>query len=187
MSLQVARGNKVIDGIIDNAYDTGPLTLSSFAQNVANTDCKKCYQGIVSAGDGSNPAEREEILETIKSNTPYVDLAGGSFTTYEDGHPVSSPYVLGAPDGRKQDVVADIQKLYNDRLHAKKQGPIPNNKVYFFDDKSTNILPFKDTGYNAKQISCSSRDPNIKGVGLCGATPDEVNTKFTGVHVCKYK
>ena len=55
-------------------------------------------------------------------------------------------------------------------------------QVFFFDDKRNNVLPFTETAYNARQISCGSRD-SFSGTGLCGGTPAEV-VRFQGVIPC---
>lgn len=54
-------------------------------------------------------------------------------------------------------------------------------EVYMFDDKASNINPFRGTGMNAHQVSCGSREG---GHGLCGATLGEIrNSK--GVSTCR--
>ena len=57
--------------------------------------------------------------------------------------------------------------------------------VHFFGDRTENIGPFRQTGFNSHEISCSSRDYQIGNgiVGLCGAQLHEIlDTK--GVAEC---
>ena len=75
--------------------------------------------------------------------------------------------VLGWPDGQKQDAVAGIVAWYE------QQGiRIADEDVYFFGDRTENIPPFGSTSFNAREISCVSRDMGIGNgiVGYCGAT-----------------
>ena len=60
----------------------------------------------------------------------------------------------------------------------------PSN-VHFFGDRTENIGPFRQTGFNSHEISCSTRDYQIGNgiVGLCGAQLHEIlDTK--GVAEC---
>merc|ERR1711865_123636 len=59
---------------------------------------------------------------------------------------------------------------------------IADSDVYFFDDRSENIEPFRSTAYNARQISCATRDRG-GSVGYCGAELSEI-TDAPGVAVC---
>ena len=75
--------------------------------------------------------------------------------------------VLGWPDGQKQDAVAGIVAWYE------QQGiRIADEDVYFFGDRTENIPPFGSTSFNAREISCGSRDMGLGNgiVGYCGAT-----------------
>lgn len=61
---------------------------------------------------------------------------------------------------------------------------VKDSEVYFFDDRSININPFKGLPYNAQQISCRTRDGAMgNAVGLCGAETAEFK-KSKGVRVC---
>mmetsp|Transcript_104354 Transcript_104354/g.294212 ORF Transcript_104354/g.294212 Transcript_104354/m.294212 type:complete len:83 (-) Transcript_104354:249-497(-) len=61
---------------------------------------------------------------------------------------------------------------------------IPSSNVYMFGDRTENMAPFDDMGFNAKEISCLSRDDARDGiVGYCGATPEEV-VETKGISMC---
>jgi hypothetical protein len=59
---------------------------------------------------------------------------------------------------------------------------IANSDVHFFDDRSSNVVAFQGLGYNARQISCESRDRS-GSIGLCGAALHEI-VATTGVQLC---
>ena len=51
---------------------------------------------------------------------------------------------------------------------------IAEQDVWFFDDEAENITPFVGLGmYNARQVSCASRDEHLP-TGYCGATTEEI-------------
>ena len=166
-------GNKEVQGIWDSAYGGGWLTLSDAAEALASgkTFCKKCYLGIVSHGiaSGDGSAERSYLLEHVLISKPFSELAAanGQAKHWSASGQVVSPLVLGWPDGQKQNAVTGILNWY-----AQVGINIPKRKVYFFGDRTENIPPFQGTGYNAREISCQSRDYSIGNgiVGLCGAT-----------------
>lgn len=169
--------NKVQPGIQDAAYGGGDLTLSELGQAVEQTECNKCYVGVVSAGGASGPGSKERgVLYDHLS-------AGGKLpadrTSAWSQHPtVESPLVLIWPDGLKQQAVPMILAWY-----AKKGVYVDDKDVYFFDDRESNVQPFaNDHPYNARQVSCATRD--LSGsVGLCGSTLAEVVLE-KGVKVC---
>ena len=70
-------------------------------------------------------------------------------------------------------------KAYHAGRMASELG-IAKSEVYMFDDKASNINPFRGTGMNAHQVSCGSREG---GHGLCGATLGEIQ-KAKGVTTC---
>lgn len=164
-------GNKEVQGIWDTAYGGGVLTLSQAAQTLDQTFCQGCYLGIVSHGDasGSGSAERSYLLDNVLVSRPFRTLAAANDRAkyWSESGQVVSPLVLGWPDGQKQNAVGGIVDWYS-QLGIN----IPAGKVYFFGDRTENIPPFQGTGYNAREISCQSRDYSIGGgiVGLCGAT-----------------
>merc|ERR1719229_254112 len=54
-------------GVQDAAYAQGNLLLSKLAQHIDSTFCKKCYRGIVTAGQasGEHSKERAEVLKAL--------------------------------------------------------------------------------------------------------------------------
>lgn len=177
-------GGEQIRGIYDTAYGGGPLTMSAFgAKGVGSTFCRACYLGLCSHGDGSGRGSKERgfLLEHTLNNGLMASLRARapSALAWSRGA-VVSPNVIGAPDGLKQEAVKGIVAWYQ------QQGiDIPASRVWMFDDKADNIAPFEGTGFNAKQISCASRDRTMGGrVGYCGATVAEV-TPETGVNMCR--
>ena len=63
---------------------------------------------------------------------------------------------------------------------------IASESVYFFGDRTENIGPFRGSGFNSREISCSRRDYTIGNgiVGLCGAELHEVR-RSSGVKQCR--
>ena len=169
--LNTCPGNQVVQGVWDTAYGGGWLTLSQAAQTLDQTFCNRCYLGIVSHGtaSGDGSAERSYLLDNVLVSRPFSRLAASNpqATYWSASGEVVSPLVLGWPDGLKQNAVGGIVDWY-----AKLGINIPAAKVYFFGDRTENIPPFQGTGYNAREISCQSRDYSIGNgiVGLCGAT-----------------
>lgn len=171
-------GNHPVQGVQDVAFGlqaAGPLVLSQLAQGMGSTFCNRCHRGVVTAGGagGPNSKERAAVLHAL----------GGPAATFggiwsEPGAPetVHSALVTGAADTKKQEWVRKIVLW----IRNQKGVPIPDDQVYFFDDRDGNVPPFAGTGFNAHQVSCSTRD-NI--VGLCGATVAEVMEE-KGVRDC---
>mmetsp|Transcript_29890 Transcript_29890/g.56042 ORF Transcript_29890/g.56042 Transcript_29890/m.56042 type:complete len:620 (-) Transcript_29890:227-2086(-) len=170
--------------IWDTAYwPGGYLTISEAGQNLQNTFCGQCYMGIVSAGmaSGSGSQERTYLLENVLVGEPYKALLTTTPAAgYWSERRVDSPLVLGWEDRKKQDAVGAIVSWYS------QHGVQMNDAdVYFFGDRTENIPPFASTGYNAREISCASRDwGNNNGmVGYCGATTAEI-VDAKGVQTC---
>eukprot|EP00929_Paragymnodinium_shiwhaense_P100894 TRINITY_DN6358_c0_g1_i1.p2 TRINITY_DN6358_c0_g1~~TRINITY_DN6358_c0_g1_i1.p2 ORF type:complete len:266 (-),score=50.81 TRINITY_DN6358_c0_g1_i1:113-910(-) len=158
----------------DSAYQGGPLVLSEAAQFIDHTFCAGCYLSTISAGSASGPnsPERTVMLNILKVG-PGANLLPN---VWGDGcNPKVSPLVLGCPDGHKQETVPGVLKWYADHGVS-----IEDKNVHFFDDRVSNVRPFEGKPYNARQISCGSRDGAI---GLCGAKPDEL-VGDTGVKLC---
>ncbi|CAE8640308.1 unnamed protein product [Polarella glacialis] len=179
--------NKLMQGVHDSAYGGGELTLSALATVGINTTfCGNCYLGVVSAGDadGDNSAERAVLLEQVLQTSPYADLRQSvpSASSWSFSTDIKSPLVLGAKNKEKQHSLEAIRQWYS------QQGiNISTTSVHFFGDRSENIPPFKEMGFNAREISCGSRDPTLYHgsgmVGYCGAIPEEI-VNDTGVASC---
>jgi len=168
--------------IWDAAYDGGILMLSELTQNLAGTFCHKCFLGIITAGTASGrwSAERTRLYNKLS--------AGGKLPTSK-WNPINgcvnhgSPLVTACADGTKQTAVPGIQQWYKENNGA----IIADSDVYFFDDRSSNVIPFKGFPYNARQISCDSRDHSHgDAIGLCGARLSEIKQE-PGVILCNGK
>jgi len=177
-------GNQVLDGVYDTAYGGGPLTLSGVGQNFSSTFCQHCYVGIVTAGDASGyeSAERKRLVEKLKASGNLASTAWTGPSLHQEARTncqwasIESPLVVGCNDGTKQFAVQKIVEWL-----AKTQGvKVAPKDVWHFDDRDNNVLPFQGTGFNARQISCGSRDGPL---GLCGAVESEI-IDGPGIHVC---
>lgn len=167
--------NEVLDAS-DSAYDGGKLTLSEVGQSRNETFCAKCYLGVITAGDASgyNSQERQLIVEHLKAGGGTLlsdkwsgpSAHGGGRRACKHGD-ATTPLVTGCADMSKQNAVPDLVKWYEQNENV----TIRRENVWLFDDRSDIILPFTGTGYNARQISCASRNGDI---GLCGAETSEL-------------
>ena len=169
--------NEVFPGIYDPAYsapEPSDLTLSELGQDGGGSGyCGGCNLGVVSAGyaGGSDSDERAQLLIQLNAS----QRLGGGFMDHCLS-PVTSPLVMGCPDERKQETVADVVAWYGDQGVA-----IAPGDVWFFDDRDENVAPFEGTGFNARQASCGLRDGDR---GLCGATLAEVANLAPGIVLC---
>jgi hypothetical protein len=167
-------------GVTDLAYgesNLGDLTLSAAAQHIDDTFCAACYRGICSSGvpSGKNDKEREVLLKAIGGYNASLS------SSWSDAQiEVNSALALNAQHGAKEKTVRKIVDWF-----ASKHVMIPDEQVYFFDDDASNILPFEKTGFNARHVSCDTRDSQRgSSVGYCGATLAEI-TRTSGVTVCQ--
>lgn len=162
---------------VDYAYNGGALMLSELAQAVGSTFCHQCFLGTISAGDASGTDSQErDILHRNLTNGGLLP----SDACWSDTDTVTSPLVVCRPDGLKQTAVPGILAWYK-KNHGVE---IPDENVYFFDDRVINVESFKGTPYNAKQISCATRDMQWQGgIGLCGAQLSEI-VPLKGAHLC---
>lgn len=161
-------GNRVYAGIHDEAYGGGDLTLSALGQGIHTTFCGQCHIGIVSAGGASGFPMRNALETSLK-----VDHLWSSPTS------VISPLVIGCKNSVKATCASNIVSWYKTENGI----AIPPHEVYFFDDTTGNTAGFAAYGFNARQVSCASRDAATANVGLCGATPQEV-VRVKGVFNC---
>lgn len=162
-------GNSVVPGVGDPAYGGGVLTLSEVGQAVQRTFCGGCYVATVSHGDAGGPVEQAVLLQHLRGvETPP--------NVWSYGCRVRSPLVLGCAEGQKQLAVRAIIDWYR----TNRRVSIADADVYMFDDREDNVSPFRLTRFNARQISCPTRDGPV---GLCGAALWEIQ-RTPGVHTC---
>jgi len=170
--------------IYDSAYATGHLTLSMVGQNYSKTFCAGCHVGIVTAGDGSgfNSPERQLLASklghqgTLASQEWTGPSLHGEARTNCSGVAVHSTLVVGCADGTKQYAVAGILSWLQE-AHAV---TIDSENVWYFDDRENNIAPFEGTGFNARMVSCNTREGPI---GFCGAIRSEI-IATPGIALC---
>lgn len=169
--------NRVLSDLFDAGYGGGRATLSSLSNvGIRTTFCNECYLGITSAGTGSGVQSNwnRYLLEDVMRGDlhdnfteQFPDSARWSF-----GMNVVSPYVIGQPDRYKQNAVEKLREWYGE---APRGRCIKPENVYFFGDRTENIMPFSEKGLNSRQVSCASRDHGHGDmIGLCGGSPDEV-------------
>lgn len=161
-------GNTIVSNVHDFAYGFGPLTLSQLATGIPQTFCGSCYLGIVSHGSASGPDEKAVLLSHLVGRGEMPD-------DWHSACEPGSPLLLRCGEGVKQAAAASIVGWYG------MQGvSIRNENVYMFDDKAENVEGFRGSGFNARQISCGSRDGDV---GLCGAALAEI-VPSDGIHLC---
>eukprot|EP00416_Gambierdiscus_australes_P007374 CAMPEP_0171126482 /NCGR_PEP_ID=MMETSP0766_2-20121228/113357_1 /TAXON_ID=439317 /ORGANISM="Gambierdiscus australes, Strain CAWD 149" /LENGTH=290 /DNA_ID=CAMNT_0011589533 /DNA_START=33 /DNA_END=903 /DNA_ORIENTATION=- len=151
-------GNSLQPGVWDTAFGGGVLTLSVLAQGVSGTFCGQCYKGVVSAGSAGGPKEKQVLARQLIGNEDSVWSGPGN---------IQSQFVIGCPNTRKALCARGIVNWFE----REKGILIPPGQVYFFDDLTGNTAGFAAQGFNARQVSCASREGDI---GLCGAHPQEI-------------
>lgn len=175
--------------IPDKAYAGGSLIVSEGLLKLNQTFCHACYLGIVSAGiaSGVDSPERNMIHALLQQGGQFDVNPNEAWNDYgcAPNVPITRPLVTECPDETKQLSIPGIVKFYADKFG----NTIADEKVYFFDDRHINIDPFdayqSTHKYNAKQISCATRDSSAKGAtGNCGATLAELKEPQTGVSKC---
>lgn len=168
--LEGCPGNRMVPGT-DLEVGVNALTLSSLGQNLHDTFCGRCYLGIVTAGNGSR-IEKEELRAQLKG-------AGGLPNVWSTAANIASPLVEGCPDGEKARCVKDVVAWY-----MRQAVDVAPSSVYYFDDKDGVVDGFEEYGFNARQVSCASRDASLNNTeGFCGATIDEI-VRRPGVFTC---
>lgn len=165
-----------VQGVRDAAYGGGILLLSELATHLNNTFCHACYRGIVTAGDatGHMSVERARVLEMLGG------ISATLSNTWSHSDDVVSSLVVGALDGHKQESVREIVHWFREQRAIR----IEDSRVHFFDDRDSNIQPFAGTGFNARQVACTSPGAKLdSSIGYCGGDPKEV-VEDKGVHAC---
>jgi len=171
--------------IKDPAYGGGLFTLSQGALNMKTTFCKECYVGVISKGDaGGDESEMRDkavmYLNAYKEEHLRVDNSW-CVPKGQDVATVTSPLVISVPTGHKHRVANAIRDWY---LNWPNGILIPAANTHFFDDIAANVKEFEGHGYNARQISCKSRDNHYNNtIGDCGLLPEEV-VPTSGIHYC---
>lgn len=156
------KGNIDIPGVEDPAYGGGQLTLSPVGARLKETFCGDCNLGIISAGT----AGQRPMRETLENHMP--GMKNGNWSIFSD---VQSSLVFGCGDNFKPQCSQDVV----DWFLKERQVKIEPHNVFFFDDHTGNTRGFADRGFNARQVSCASRDHNFANtVGFCGAQLDEI-------------
>lgn len=166
---QQCPGNVVKQGVYDTAFGGGILTLSALGQGVKQTFCGGCHRGIVSAGTAGGPKEKAVLAQQLAESPNEPAVWSGPYD-------VRSQYVVGCPNPKKAMCAKGIVKW----LGETKDVWIAPEEVYFFDDLTGNTASFAAEGFNARQVSCQSREGAI---GKCGAQPWEV-VKAKGIKNC---
>jgi len=162
--------NAVQHNVYDSAYGGGDLTLSNLGQHVQSTACARCKLGIVSHGTAGGNSMKRKIRSLIQGSGYIPD-----HWSYPNS--IDSPLVLGC--SYKPSCVRGVVDWYN--RHGASISP---SKVYIFDDKRDNVESFHGSGFNAHQVSCSSRDWGEGGsIGFCGGSAGEVRLA-QGVSTC---
>jgi len=171
------RGTRQLD-FFDEAYGGGKATLSALtAMGIATTFCDRCYLGITSAGAGSGAGSdwNQYLLDHVMRGTVHdaFTWANPHVQKWSYGTNVHSPYVLHQGNRVKQNAVEQVRRWY-----GRHGACISPGEVYFFGDRTENIRPFQNLGFNSREISCGSRDYELYGgsgmVGFCGARPEEI-------------
>jgi hypothetical protein len=170
--------NKEIPGVWDSAYAGGILTLSALAsEGLGGTFCNVCYLGIITAGSatGWNSPERKVFSEKVLKSSAMAKIKGPGWCNAGQ----ECTFITGKRDRTKQEAVPQLLRWY-----AGQGVEILGTNVFFFGDRRENIPKFAGTGYNAKEISCGSRDyTRGNAIGYCGATPEEIKPD-RGITLC---
>lgn len=176
-------------GVFDDAYQDGrpgdlTLIFSEALQGIDETFCGSCYLATLSAGGATGGGvDGKTEQKALYAQLSKMDSMGALEEKWGTGCDFKgSPLMTKCTDGQKQTAVPHILDYYK-----KTQGvEIATDEVYFFDDRVSNVAPFKglEQKYNARQISCPTRDEtHNKEIGWCGAEIKELERK-KGVHLC---
>jgi hypothetical protein len=177
------------------------LTLSEVGIKIHETFCKDCYVGLVASTHVMEKDVRGKLEDHLNdkqlnlgktkwltTTDNCMDFANLVDDTNQNVPDVSNakmyPAIVGVSDGMKEQCVKVLVDYFRQTGMGHAFNPdLADEEVYFFDDKTENVQPFKNTFYNAHQVSCGDRDEDNSAIGLCGAkTKEIVNTK--GVTTC---
>mmetsp|Transcript_129011 Transcript_129011/g.248598 ORF Transcript_129011/g.248598 Transcript_129011/m.248598 type:complete len:308 (-) Transcript_129011:31-954(-) len=158
-------GSRQFDGAEDyswraSAKDPAALILSDAGQHLNQTFCRDCYLAIITCGDYSeqNDAGWHAMDVAMKSGSKIA----AKWKLSQRGFKIQSPYVMEYCD--KPEGVRAIKDWY-----ASQSVTILDADVYYFDDEPRYIKDFVASPYNARQVSCGSRDCNALSEHYCPA------------------
>eukprot|EP00966_Prymnesium_polylepis_P212412 4920511-Prymnesium_polylepis.1 len=112
------------------------------------TTCRARPSNCLSAGDASGAWSEERGLLWGYLSVQQPGIGSAAESEWSDVSDVKSPLVLHAPDGRKQESVLPILRWYESREHVH----ISSGRVFFFDDRASNVIGLRGTPYNAQQV-----------------------------------
>merc|ERR1719440_2550748 len=167
--------NHVYPAIKDSAYAGGDLTLSEAGFNLQQSFCKGCFASVISHGHagGAESDMRQKLLIHLNAEKDHRLRLDDQWSMYDPvADKVHSPLVTGVDRGDKHKTALAVRTWFKQN----KQTIIPFGSIHVFDDEKSNIDEFRtQEGFNARQISCASRD-NTKNqaIGWCGATIAEI-------------
>jgi len=171
-------GNEEVPGVTDNSHGaSGTLVLSNLAQSIEGTFCSRCFRGAVSTSDvGGEGSENREVVVQVLGGAE-ASLSEQWSPAPDRGTQAKSPLVVGAREGFQHEAARGIVSWFLSRHGV----TISDDRVHFFSDRRTSVLPFNTTNFNARQVSCKSRADG--GLGLCGAVAAEI-VEDVGVAPC---
>ena len=104
-------GTEEQGGVVDTAYGGGTLILSDLAVNLHTTICAACRFAIISAGPagGEGSLERTALWRVLGGGAKAGTMPAWTAWPNRDGR---SPFVVTAPEGRKQEAVPGILRWY---------------------------------------------------------------------------
>ena len=194
---RACRDNSMYEGVVDDAYDGGVLMISSFLKRLEVSFCaKECMIGALCSTTPSSEKARQiwqHMRLAPKGGGFLPDTSAGAWNDAASAHRGrSAPFLMQVPESNKHSYIPGIERYYFEAHGLSFQ----KHRVFFFDDESSSVGSFVGTGYNARQVACSMRDqghdrePAVgalgSGIGLCGATPDEIHEPLHGVRLCEF-
>ena len=168
------------DGVYDTEFGGGTLVTSALTEQLRATFCgSTCFLGVLTAGDAGG--KRDFLLEALRSTAHGHAIPAEASSAWADATAAreggsKAPLLTRVVNGAKHLYVPAVLAFYSEQHVA-----IADHRVFFFDDLLVNVEGFVHTAYNARQVSCASRDDGA--IGGCGAIPEEV-VPTVGILAC---
>ena len=175
-------GSKRHEGISDGSSHRTLITSALF-ERLHDTFCGRlCHIGILTAGTADGfQAFLWSVLRTLPHGNLLPDSASAAWLLDSAARAGElAPFLYRTGEGNKEQSVAGVLRWLLHRHNVS----MPKHRVFFFDDKSLNVRPFATSGFNARQVSCATRDFVTYDQGYCGGVPEEVLPE-RGVRLCK--